>query len=58
VNFHCDFLLKDAHLPAVSFEGVDQGQNGLWAKAVAAFKYLHGNFKDEYDWIMKVEDFT
>ncbi|XP_059488082.1 glycoprotein-N-acetylgalactosamine 3-beta-galactosyltransferase 1-like isoform X2 [Neocloeon triangulifer] len=50
---HCNKLIFISNK-----EGVKTGREGLWSKTVAAFKYVHENCSDEYDWVMKADDDT
>ncbi|XP_059489322.1 glycoprotein-N-acetylgalactosamine 3-beta-galactosyltransferase 1-like isoform X2 [Neocloeon triangulifer] len=60
---HCNKLIfisdeDDESLPALKLPGVRPGRDGLWSKTVAAFKYVHENCSDEYDWVLKADDDT
>lgn len=49
---------RDEELGSVALDGVQEGRDNLWAKTKAAFKYVHKNHRDEYDYVLKADDDT
>ncbi|XP_059471132.1 glycoprotein-N-acetylgalactosamine 3-beta-galactosyltransferase 1-like [Neocloeon triangulifer] len=46
---------EDDELPTLKIEAPN-GREGLWVKTVNAFKYVHENFINDYDWFFKADD--
>lgn len=50
--------LNNSELPSIKLGNIQDGEEYLWGRTKAAFKYAYEQFGREFDWFLKVDDDT